>query len=87
MPVRAECQGPLTGPDSGVDGHTSIGPRSTQWLGDLSKGLGKGEHKRGLAPPLFFALRLFPLGAQEQTVEVVLGDALIGAAVLEEEIG
>ena len=46
------------------------------------KGSGKGEHKRGLAPPLFFAL-----GPQEQTVEVVLGDALIGAAVLEEEIG
>ncbi len=33
-------------------------------------------------------LRFFlPLGAQEQAVEVVLGDALIGAAVLEEEIG
>lgn len=33
-------------------------------------------------------LRFFlPLGPQEQTVEVVLGDALIVAAVLEEEIG
>ena len=58
---------------------------------------GQGPHNDGATFPKGRArentsggwrLRFFlALGAQEQTVEVVLGDALIGAAVLEEEIG
>lgn len=51
------------------------------------QGSGKGEHERGLAPPLFFAPGYLGVDFQEQAIEIVLGDAGVRAAVLEEEIG
>jgi hypothetical protein len=53
-----------------------------------SERVGQGRIKRRLAPPLFFGNpSLNSSAAPEQAVKVVLGNPLIGAAVLKQEAG